>query len=202
MAADRSRYGLLVSALGAVILIVAVFLPWYGFTLTQAGAGSLVQAGDQFAAQFGNPALQSYVAGLHGTITALGGQQIASETAHQAFSELSVVMLVLAGLAMLDALFPLARAAAPLPDGAGGAVVLLGLLAGLCVLYRMVLPPSPAGGLVDLSLREGAWLALLGSMMMVVGGLWPRTMPLVSPPEERGQGQDIWASLSGWTPGA
>jgi hypothetical protein len=38
MPADRSRYGLLVSALGATTLAVAVFLPWYG--VTRAGGGA------------------------------------------------------------------------------------------------------------------------------------------------------------------
>ena len=40
--------------------------------------------------------------------------------------------------------------------------------------YRMAAPPVPAGGLVALSLREGSWLALLGSLMMVLGPIWPR----------------------------
>ncbi len=200
MATDRSRYGLLVSALGAIILAISVFLPWYAISLTPAGAGLLAQAGDQFAAQFGNAALQSYVGSLHGTFAALGGQQIGTETAHQALSDLSIVLLVLAGLAMLDALFPLARAATAVPAGAGGAVVVLGMIAVLCVLYRMVLPPTPGGEFFALSLREGAWLALLGSLMMIVGAVWPRALPAISTPD--GPGPDVWASLSGWTPGA
>jgi hypothetical protein len=44
----------------------------------------------------------------------------------------------------------------------------------MLVLYRMFDPPVPAGGLIALSLREGCWLALLGSLMMVLGPMWPR----------------------------
>jgi len=197
---DRSRYGLLISALGAVLLAVAVFLPWYGISLTSAGASTLAQVGDQFAAHYGNAELQSLAGGLHGTFAALAGQTLGTVSAHDAFNGLSWVMLVLAGLALLDALFPLARAAAPVPDGAGGAVVVLGLIAVLCVLYRMVVPPSPGGGLFDLSLRAGAWLALMGSLMMIVGGMWPRSLTAVNPPEPGGT--DVWAGLSGWTPGS
>ena len=59
MAGDRSRYGLLVSALGAIVLALSVFLPWYGVSFTASGIAVAEQAGDQFAAQFGNAALQS-----------------------------------------------------------------------------------------------------------------------------------------------
>lgn len=200
MATDRSRYGLLVSALGAIVLAVSVFLPWYGVSVTPTGASLLAQVGDQFASHFGNASLQSYLGSMHGTFAGLAGQQVGALSAHQALSDLNVILLVLAGLALLDALFPLARATAVVPDGAGGAVVLLGMLASACVLYRMISPPTPAGNLVALSLREGAWLSLLGSLMVALGGLWPRTLPVIAPSD--GRGPDIWASLSGWNPGS
>ncbi len=73
-----------------------------------------------------------------------------------------------------------------------------GGLACACVIYRMIVPPTPAGGIVSLSLREGPWLALLGSMMMVLGGVWPRTFSLSSSSSEGGV--DLWSGLSGWTP--
>jgi hypothetical protein len=198
MAGDRSRYGLLVSALGAIMLAVAVFLPWYGVSLTPTGISFVQQLGDQFATQFGNATLQSYVGAFHGSLAGLAGQQLGAVSAHQVLKDSNVLLLVLAGLAMLDALFPLARAAAVVPDGAGGAVVLLGGLACACVLYRMIVPPTPAGGIVALSLREGPWLALLGSMMMVLGGVWPRTFSLSS--SSSTGGVDLWSGLSGWTP--
>ncbi len=198
IAGERSRYGLLVSALGAILLAVSVFLPWYGVSFTVAGVAFAQHVGDQVAAQFGNASLQSYMSGLHADIGALAGQQFTALSAHQVLSDLNIVLLVLAGLAVLDALLPLARAGAPMPGGAGGSVVLLGSVACACVLYRMVVPPTPAGGLLSLSLREGAWLALIGSVAMVLGGIWPRCVYLGTPSDDRMK--SALSSLSGWTP--
>jgi hypothetical protein len=198
MVGDRSRYGLLVSALGAIVLAVSVFLPWYGVSLTVGGVALAQHVGDQVVSQYGNAALQSYMSGVHADIGALAGQQFGSVSAHQVLSDLGVVLLVLAGLAILDALLPLARTGSPIPGGAGGSVVLLGTLAGACVLYRMVHPPTPAGNLVALSLREGAWLALLGSVAMVLGGIWPRATYVSAPGEARMQ--SAFSSLSGSAP--
>ena len=75
---------------------------------------------------------------------------------------------------------------------------MFGLIAAICVLYRMVARPLGEGELFALSLREGAWLALLGSLAMIAGGLWPRRL------RERGLSgveiEDVWSGLSGWTP--
>lgn len=198
MPADRSRYGLLVSALGAILLAVSVFLPWYGVSFTASGVGFVGQLGDQAAAQFGNATLQSYMSGWHSSLGALAGQQLGALTAHQVLKDMNIFLLVLSGLALLDALVPLARAVSPLPDGAGASVVLLGSVAAVCVIYRMVTPPTPAGGYVALSLREGAWLALIGSVTMVLAGLWPRLASATPAGEARVQ--SAWSGLSGWTP--
>jgi len=174
MESDRSRYGLLVSASGAVLLIVSVFLPFYEVS----AAGGV---GVSFASRLwgGSGALS------HGAVSA-----------EQAFTPLSIVLLVLAALAILDALAPLARAGSPVPEGAGRAVVPLGVLAAAAVAYRMISPPSAAGGALDLSLALGAWLGLLGALTMVTGGMWPRTLPAISPPD----GSSVFSGLAG--PGA
>jgi hypothetical protein len=199
MAGDRSRYGLLVSALGAMLLAVSVFLPWYGLSVTGAGIALAQQLGDHIASEFGNAALQAHLAGFHGALQGLAGVQLGSVSGHDSLNGLAIVLLVLAGLGMLDAMMPLARAAGAVPEGAGGAVVLLGILAAACVIFRMVSPPVPDGHLLTLSVREGAWLALLGSLMMALGGLWPRAMPTISLGESQ-SGSDAFAALSGWTP--
>lgn len=201
MVGDRSRYGLLVSALGAMILIVAVFLPWYEISFTSSGIAYVSQLGDQFASQYGNAQLQSYLGSFHGGLAALSGQGLGAVSAHQVLHDMNVILIALGVLALLDALFPLARGAAAGPaEGAGGAAVLLGGVAAACVLFRMVSPPNPASEIISLSLREGAWLALLGSMMMILGGLWPRAMAMPGA-ADRGA-PDLWSGLSGWTPGA
>jgi len=188
----------MVSALGAIVLAVSIFLPWYGVSFTPTGIGFVQQVGDQFFSQFGNASAQSFLSGLHANISSLAGQEFGAVTGHEALKHLSIVLLILAGLAILDALFPLARAAGPIPDGAGRSVVLLGCIACACVAYRLFDPPTPAGNLVSLSAREGAWLALLGSLTMVIGGLWPRYQP--SSPGAEPRSPDIFAALSGWTP--
>ena len=173
MAGERSRYGLLVSACGAVVLVVSVFLPWYEVSSAlHAGAGAAGSAAaGAVASAARRPGLLS---------------------AHRALHEVNVALLVLAALAILDALAPLARRAAPLPGGAGGAVVLLGAVAAALVLYRMLAPPA-AAGVVQTSLREGAWLALLGSLAIALGGMWPRSVDLLQPAVPGGA--HVWSSL-------
>jgi len=165
MAGERSRYGLLVSAVGALVLIASVFLPWYEVAFT-----------------------------LHTSAGAAAGHRLGLITAHRALREVNIVLLVLAALAILDALAPLARSG-PLPGGAGGSVVLLGVVAGAFVLYRMLAPPSQILGVVELSLREGAWLALLGSAAIALGGIWPRGIGFGVPSTAQAPG--AWTSLQG-----
>jgi hypothetical protein len=148
MAGDRSRYGLCMSALGASALAVAALLPWYR-------VGSVVHAG---LGQARPSALTSF-------------------SEHQALPDMKAFLLVLAVLAMLDALLPLVRAGAPVPGGAGGSVALLGAVAAACALYRILDPPAPSADAISLTLLEGPWLALLAALTMMLGGMWPRRVP-------------------------
>ena len=201
MAGDRPRYGLLISALGAIVLAVSVFLPWYGVSFTAAGIAFAQQAGDQAAAQFGNATLQSYMGEFHANLSSLAGHQFTALSAHQALKDLNVVLLLLAGAAIVIALLALAGAgfsSASSPDGHRGPLALLGIVAAVCVLFRIVDPPTPAGNFLALSLREGAWLALLGSVAMVAGSLWPEN--LGSRNSSDAKLESAWSGLSGWTP--
>ena len=180
------------------MLAVSVFLPWYGLSFTAAGLAFAQQVGDQAVSQFGNATLQSYMGEYHATLSTLAGHQFAALSAHQALKDMNVVLLLLAGAAIVIALMALAGVGSSSVDGHRAPLALLGILAALCVLYRMVDPPSPAGGLLALSLREGAWLALLGSAAMVAGALWPDRpgSPALSDDKLR----STWSELSGWTP--
>jgi hypothetical protein len=198
MAGDRPRYGLLISALGAVVLAVSVFLPWYGVSFTAAGLAFAQQIGDQAVSQFGNAALQGYLGEFHANLNSLAGHQFIALSAHQALKNMNVVLLVIAGVAIVIALMALAGVGALSLDGHRAPLALLGILAALCVLFRMVDPPSPAGGLLALSLREGAWLALLGSAAMVAGALLPEGIGSRAVSERKLQ--STWSELSGWTP--
>jgi hypothetical protein len=97
--------------------------------------------------------------------------------AFHALPGMTVVLLVLGALAMLDVTAPLVRTRGPLPGGAGGSLVLLGAVAAAFTVYRMIDMPSLAAGTYAVSLREGAWLALMGSVTMMLGGMWPRVAP-------------------------
>lgn len=200
MQGARSRYGLLVSALGAVLLAVAVFLPWYGLSFTPAGLSAAGRASEEVAQRYGNAALQAEVSSDQIRLASLAGREFASVSAHQVLHDLGVVLLALAVLALLDALVPLARSGSSLPEGAGRALVLLGVLAAVCVGYRMVHTPLAGEAIVAVKLREGAWGALLGSLMIAVGGVWPRSTMLASAVTEEPAAVDPFAALSGWTP--
>jgi hypothetical protein len=202
MSGNRSRYGLLISALGAILLAVSVFLPWYGISFTASGVALVQQVTGQLAAQFGNATLQSLVGSQHASLAGLAGQQFTAVSAHQVLKNLNIVLLALAALAMLDALIPLARASSAGPDGGGAAVVVLGVIAMLCVLYRILQPPALAENFVSLSLREGAWLALIGSVAIVLGGLWPSRLRASDAKSPEVKLESAWSGLSGWTPGA
>jgi hypothetical protein len=196
MSGDRSRYGQVVSALRALVLAISVFLPWYGVSFTASGVAYAQQVGNQVASQYGNAALQSYMSSLHSRLSGYVGHDFVSLSAHQALRTLSVVMLIAAVLGCAIALSALAGSAVA---GANrGALALLGAVAGACVLYRMVAPPAPAAGLLELSLREGAWLALIGAVAMIVGALWPSRLSGAGSREA--DVQEAWSGLSGWTP--
>ncbi len=199
MGDERSRVGLMVSALGAVVLMIAVFLPWYGLSFTAAGIAAAQQASQQVIAEFGNSTLQSTAGALHSSLGGLVGHQVAAVSAHQAFKDMSVVLIVLGGLALLDVLLALARPTSSVPSGAGASAVLLGVVAVACVLFRMIDRPQSFGAYVSLALREGIWLALIGSLAMIAGGMWPKAAS--SPANVEAKLEDTWSALSGWTPG-
>ena len=113
----------------------------------------------------GRAVRQRHAAELHGlaarNLSGLAGHEFVSLSAHQALKTLNVVLLITAGLGCVIALFALAGPTSG--DANRGSLALLGAIAAACVLYRMVEPPSPSGDLLPLSLREGAWLSLLGA---------------------------------------
>jgi hypothetical protein len=187
MQGERSRYGLTVSVLGATLLIVSVFLPWYGVSV---GAGA--SPGGLAALHAPGTMLARYLSSV--VAAPAPGQTLGAVSASHVLSLLSVLLLVVAGLAMLDALLPLIGPRGAVADGAGRAVVPLGMLATALVAYRMISPPAP-GAPLELSLHIGVWLALLGALTTAIGGLWPRTRFVLVPAD----GHDIFTSISLWT---
>ena len=202
MGDSRAGYRLVVAALGAVLLAVAVFLPWYGVSFTAHGIAFVQQAGDQAAAQYGNAALKSALGTFQANVAGLAGHEFVAVSAHQALKQINVALLIVAGLGIVIALVGLAG---PITSAESnrGPLALLGALAAALALFRILVPPSPGGvggDLLALSVREGAWLALLGALAMIGGALWPRTHAGKEPSQADLEG--VWSGLSGWTPEA
>jgi hypothetical protein len=200
MARDRSPYGFLASSLGAIVLGLAVFLPWYGVGFTASGVAFVESSDNQVVAQFGNAALQEKLGGLHAQLRSLAGRQLGSISAHQAFTRIGPLLLILAGLGILISLVSVARATPAEFDATGSWIALLGAIAMILVLYRMLVRPTGDQVYLSLPLREGAWLGLLGAGAMIAGGLWPRRLRADGP--SSAPVEDAWSGFSGWTPEA
>jgi hypothetical protein len=202
MSDDRSRNGPLVATASAAVLAVSVFLPWYGVSLTAGGAAYFQQVTDRVVTQWGNAALQSELGAGNAYVRGLAGHQLATLSGHQALKYTSIVLLLLGGGGFLLALLRLADSPGP-RWSSGSPIAGLGVLATVCVLFRMGEPPSAPGQFAEyfsLSLHYGAWLALLSSLGMVLGGVWPR---IVSRHGRSARvSESLWSGLSGWTPDA
>jgi hypothetical protein len=172
----QPRVGPVISAVGAALLAVSVFLPWYTVSITVSGAASAQLALNGIAQQYGNALLQQEASSIGAGFSALAGHSLGTLSAHQALKTISVVLLLLAALALLAALLQLAGISGPIETD-GRQVAVVGILAVLLVLYRMVDHPASASGALSLSLTWGSWLALLSSVAIIVGGLWPTPDP-------------------------
>ena len=169
MVDKRASRGLLVSALGAAVLAVSMFLPWYSVSITPEGAAQAQQQLATVAQQYGNPSLQNMAGQVGGQFSSIAGRPLTTLSAHQALKNTSKILLLLAGVALLASLLTLADVL----EVGGGQIALVGFAAVLCVLYRMLSPPgADAAGLISLSLGWGSWLALLAAGAIAGGGLW------------------------------
>jgi hypothetical protein len=146
--------GSLVAAVGAALLAVSVFQPWYAFKLTASGVASAQQTINSLAVQYGNAAFQSQARGLGSSFSALAGHQVATLSAHQALKYLHVVLLILAAIVFLLALFHLAGTSQP-TQASGDQIAPIGVMATLCVLFRMVDRPVAQEEVFSLSLSSG-----------------------------------------------
>jgi hypothetical protein len=168
MVEKRASSGLLASALGAAVLAVSMFLPWYSVSITPAGAAA---AQEQFAAvaqQYGNANLQTMANQIGAQFSSVAGRPVATVSAHQALKDISKILLLLAGVALLASLLELADVV----EVGGGQIALVGFAAVLCVLFRMLSPPGTQAGLISLSLGWGSWVALGAAAAIVGGALW------------------------------
>lgn len=168
MAEKRASGGLLISALAAAVLAVSMFLPWYSVSITPTGAAAAQQQLATVAQQYGNADLQSMANEVGSQFSSVAGRPLATVSAHQALKDLSKLLLLLAAVALVASLLTLADVV----EVSGGQIALVGFVAVLFVLFRMVSPPGTDGGLISLSLGWGSWLALLAAAAIAGGGLW------------------------------
>ena len=155
------------------MLAISVYLPWYALTLTSSGAASAQQNLNSVSQQFGNSALQGLASNVGNSFSSLVGQQIETVSAHQALRVISVLLLILAGIAVLLTMVRLAGSGSSQPRGVLAAV---GLIAAVCIGFRIVARPVPEENFFAISLSWGVWLALASSLAIVVGDLWPGRM--------------------------
>ncbi len=196
MTEDRSARGSAISVFGAAVLAVSVFLPWYGVSLTASGVASAQQGLNAAAQQYGNSAFQSAASGLSARFGSLAGHQLGTLSAHDALKYVSVALLILAAVALVASLLDLVDAWQP----PRRQVALVGVLAGICVLFRMLVPPAPSEGVIALSLSWGVWLALAGSLAIVLGDVWPPAKTPADP--SAAKFAKALDGLSGWSPPA
>jgi hypothetical protein len=169
MADERAPFGLLIAALGAAVLAISVFQPWYGVSITASGAASAQQELATVAQQYGNTAFQKGASQVGAMFSSVAGRQLAGVSAHDVSKDISRILLVLAVVSLLAALLRLAGVTG-LFDASGGQIALAGGMAALLVLYRMLERPGAQSNLVSLSLSWGIWLALLGAAAIAAGG--------------------------------
>lgn len=167
MVDNRPPRGLLLSALGSAVLGVSMFLPWYSVSITASGAAAAQQQLTSVAQQYGNANMQTLADQIGAGFSAVAGHPLATVTAHQALKDISVIILLLAGVALLASLLRLADVI----EIGGDQIALVGFAAALCVLYRILSPPG-THGLITLSLSWGSWLALVAAVAIVGGALW------------------------------
>jgi hypothetical protein len=170
MVDERARIGLLIATLGAVVLAVSLFQPWYGVGITASGAASAQQELATAAEQYGNATSQAVASQLGAQFSSLAGRRLATVNGHDASKNVSRLLLVLAAISLIASLLRLAGISGLIEAG-GGQIALAGGTAALLVLFRMLSPPGAETGLVSLSLSWGIWLALLSAAAIVGGGL-------------------------------
>jgi hypothetical protein len=162
-----------IAALGGVVLLIALFfLDWYGVELSIAP----LEIGSSFLAQAEPP---PEIPGL---------DQLTEIDDLKAWDEQGFLGTI-ANLVMLAA-GVWAIVAVGLRAGAGGAgtptetaTAVLGIAASVMVLLRIVFPVDEIDGLeVDTSLKFGIFVALVGAILIALGGMWSRGAAPTPPP--------------------
>jgi hypothetical protein len=141
----------LLTTVGGILLLIVMFLPWYGV------GGPGVEGGNELSAG--------------------GMAELPDADAWQAFDFIDLVLVAAALVAIAPAVVFLV-AGIRLPPAANALAAGLGILATLLVLFRLISPPEwfvVAGGEspgfeVDPTRKLGVFLGLIASAAVAVGG--------------------------------
>jgi hypothetical protein len=135
---------------GAVVVVLALFAPWYAIDLSGAARGALAQQTGQLP-----PVLAELARGV---LAVLPDRVVAD--GWEAFERTDIVLLCCALAAAFAALLRRLDVAA-----------LAGAGAGLTTLVAMVHRPGPGNEIVQVHLQWGAWVALAGAALIVAAAL-------------------------------
>lgn len=149
MSASRRRADLIAGVAG-VVLLIAMFLPWFG---ASEAADEALRDAQQVTQQFGG-----------GDVKELD----LNENAWQAFEFVKFILLAAALAGILSGAAMFAGAGRRPAAGPAAVTAALGMLAALLVLYRVIDPPGEAtrqvglflGFFAALGIAVGGWLAL------------------------------------------
>lgn len=166
--------GPLIAALAAALLAISVFMPWYGVSVTAFGAAAARQEITAVAQHYGNTILQAQANRLGAEFDSLVGRRIVTVSAYQSMGRVSLILLGLAGIALLASLLRLVDARGQL-YARGDQIAFVGAVAAVVVGLRMIWKPGTGVDLVSLSLSWGICLALLSAIAASVGGLMARS---------------------------
>jgi len=153
--------GDLLSGLGAVLLLVSLWRPWYELRIPE----EMIAQARAFTSRMGEM----------GTFAQQGLDELQSQgavplTAWQVFEQADAALAVVAGLTLGLVLLNAVGALAARQDGL---LVLAGLVASALVAYKLVNPPGPDVPMAAdlLHATTGAYMALVAGLLMAGGGL-------------------------------
>jgi hypothetical protein len=143
----------LVATLGGIVLLIVMFLPWFGL------GGPGIDQAQQVAEQSGT-----------------GEADVPSANAFEAFDFIDLLLVAAAVATIAPAVAFLVAEIEP-PPVANALVAGLGILATLFVIYRLIdpptfvsLPPQAPGFEIDVTRKVGAFLGLIAAAAVGVGG--------------------------------
>lgn len=90
--------------------------------------------------------------------------------AWSAFGLIKIILLIVAIAAVVPAVLSATQRTVALPVAASAIVTVLGLLAVLLILFRMVSKPGPDVSGIDITLKLGIFLGLLSALGIAFGG--------------------------------